>query len=232
MPSSLDDVTGPMVLGFRKDGTLFFSHQGRLPVAGDSSSLERALAAGATSQATGIDYPLFGASTFGSDPGATDMSAIRQGADYTVVGAFDRYCAGCIDELEHWSAAGQLADFCGSSSGFCQIFALEAELARPNTPDGRAAMYYDIKSNFLTPRGVEVPLLIDVDEFGDDYSRIFYSYLTPLNPDWGGRYGTVIYDREGKILAAFPGGVVHDPDPVLATLETLRSVGFAGASGP
>ena len=219
-PSSIKKVDGPLVFVFRKNGKLIYTHEGLLPRESQSNSLEKVLSAGANERAAIVDFPLYGESSYEQEPKNLSMSAILRQAKYTVIAGFGPTCSGCIEELEHWSEAGELAGFCKDSNGFCQVFALDENLPRPNTPQGRRARFDLVKDNFFRPSHVKVPLLLEQEVFSDYFGRLYQSYLS-LYFKWQS-YGTVLYDREGKIIYDFPGGKVYKPDPILKTLQTLK----------
>lgn len=223
VPVSLPAVDGPLVFAFRRDGMLVHSWEGLLPAADEAKSIENVVAGPLNQRATGINYPVFG-DIGDRSPGSTDLAVLRAKAKYTVVTAFDRYCGGCLEELQAWSEPAELNDYCAKSRGFCQVVALEAELAPTNLPDGRRSFYHEIKADFFAANHISVPLLIDELQVGEGFSRIFEGYFTPMYPQWGGVYGSVVYDREGKVMAQFKSQGAHAKDPILALLKTLKNL--------
>lgn len=219
-PFSIKKVEGPLVFGFRRNGQLVYSHEGLLPRDGQTNSLEGVLRSGARERAPIINYSVFGGLTHGSAPQNLSMSTALNQAKYTVVAGFAPTCSGCIDELEHWSLDGELADFCEQSEGFCQVFALDENLARPTNTSGRLRRFNQTQNNYFKPRNIKVPLLLEAEIFSDNFGRFYQSYLS-LYFKWGS-YGTVIYDREGKVIFDFLGGKVYKPDPILKILKELK----------
>jgi hypothetical protein len=223
-PSGIPSVKGPIVLGFNKDGSLFYSWEGPLPDKTSPTSIKAAIERGGSGRAKGADFQTYDGSEL------VNFSELTQRSKFTVFTAFDRLCGSCLEELAHWSGAAvkkddeSLLSFCEKDPDFCQVIALEAELARPNTAQGRDDFYHEIVNNYFKPNGIRVPLFLDVNSF-NDYGRIFESYLTNTHPNWDGVYGTVVYDREGKILKDFKSEGPKTPDPVLTTLKIYKSKG-------
>lgn len=220
------ELTGPLVLGFDGDGKLVYSKEGALS-ANDLASAMGAADFGAV--ARGPDFRLYDQAT--SEFGFADM---RRKAAFTVVTAFGSMCSSCILELKHWSEPGQLVDFCAARPDDCQVRALETG----ELPAGQTLAQYHEGILNGTPGfdgfaalGIRASLVLDPlpkylpPDFTDNLDRFFEGYLiaNSPNPEWWGDPRTVIFDREGKVVAQFksetpPAG---EDDPVFKKLKAL-----------
>jgi hypothetical protein len=139
------------------------------------------------------------------------FAELRVKSDYTVFATFEQTCTGCIQELTHWSAPGGLLDLCQANPGRCQVLALETGF--PDSLD--FAKHHDGVMASLQPHGIRAPVVLDQEPYGDDgqgyIRRVFDGYLSARFPRWEMGYGTVIYDREGLIVADFKPGTPGDP---------------------
>ena len=221
-------VNGPILLGFDRSGRLVYSHDGALTAGDLALALQ---AAAAHTPARGPDFGLYGR-VLGSEAqiGFADW---RLRAEYTVLSAFGAYpvpCGSCMAELAHWSAPGQLVDYCASHGDRCQVAALETHT--PNAGESLGQYYNRVENgdghgwSGLAARHLRVPLVLDPvpDPDGSNYlKRLFDGYMVGLHPEWAQEYRTFIYDREGKMVAAFrsEAPAAGQDDPVLATIKKL-----------
>jgi hypothetical protein len=190
---TLPSVEGSLLLGFAKNGTLVVSHEG--PLAADAFD---ALVAGVRD-----DVPAKGPAFrfYDKARGELSFAELRRAARYTIVNSFSTICGSCITELKHWSAPGNVVDFCAARPGDCQIVAVE----RTDGVEQSAGLagYYDDVMKVFASEAIRVPMLLDPTPVDDYLARYFDGYVCALKPAWGGLYGTLVYDREGKIVASF-----------------------------
>ena len=75
---------------------------------------------------------------------------------------------------------------------------------------------------------ITIPLLLDSTPYGEDgmgyLKRFFDAYLFTTFPNWEGYFGTVVFDREGKILAGFKSESPGEVDPVLSYIKKIVEV--------
>jgi hypothetical protein len=226
---SLPEVAGPLVLGFDAAGRIVFAKEGAL-AAGELAALA---AKPRLEPARGPDFAMYRRTEAGADE-TFGFATWRQKARYTVLSAWGAYplpCGSCIEELQRWSGEGALLDYCAARPTQCQMAALETHLPEADSGKTLAGFYDGILhgdgADFdgFAALGIRVPLLLDPRPEGDDpqgyLRRIFDGYLVASFPDWGKEYRTVIYDREGKIVAAFRSMPGAAEDPVLKTLRRL-----------
>lgn len=209
----LPEVTGPLLMVFAKDGRLVASRQGELSA--DAAVLWlTGLAADARAQGPNFRF-------FEPTRGDFGFAEILAKSTYTIVNVLsaDPPCASCLKALQQWSQPGDLVDFCAARPTQCQIVALESD----GPVQGSAAKpeYYrrllegyqrprgssDPQGNFpgFNPLGIRVPLLLESYPVsgpnGNEYLRRFAGgYLGALRPNMPRGNGSLIFDREGKIL--------------------------------
>jgi hypothetical protein len=190
---TLPGVEGSLLLGFAKNGTLVVSHEGAL--AADAFD---ALVAAARD-----DVPAKGPAFrfYDKARGERSFADVRRAARYTIVNSFSTVCGSCITELKHWSAPGNVVDFCAARPGDCQIVTVERTDGVEE--DAGLAGYYDDVMKVFESEAIRVPLLLDPTPVDDYLARYFDGYVCALKPGWGGLYGTLVYDREGKVVASF-----------------------------
>lgn len=190
---SLPPVSGPIVMGFAADGRLAVSHEGDLTPAG----FDRLVAQmDPKLPARGPDFRFYNPVR-----GEFRFADLRRQARYTVVNAFSTICSSCIAELKHWSRPGNLVDFCAERPDECQIVAVErTDDLEPTT--GLPGTYNRVVST-LAAEGIRVPVLLDPTPLDDYLGRFFDGYVAALKPEWGGLFGTLVYDREGKVVTSF-----------------------------
>jgi hypothetical protein len=226
---TIPEVAGPLVLGFNADGRLVFSHEGKL--AGGQVAAAMAKPGFGTSTPGGPDFKLYSKAD-----GEFRFGSYRQQARYTVVMAWGAYpvpCTSCIAELKHWSAPGQLVDYCTARPTQCQVVGLETHLPdNPEDPAAMAAFYEGIINGDgqgfegIGPMGIRVPLVLDPLPIngpnGNEYlRRVFDGYMLASVPEWGFDYRTFVYDREGKVIARFKAEEPGAEDPVLKLMKRL-----------
>jgi hypothetical protein len=224
VPSSLPELEEPMLLGFFPNGRLVLSREGAFSADSLAKELESPLL---VERPKGPDFQLLGDDKIGSFVGEISFSNLLQDADFTIVAGFDVACSSCVEELKHWSEEPttehpelQLFDYCKSSNGLCQILALETYPPFGQTPQ---QMYEEIKPQ-MGSLGIRVPLLVDREKVENEFSRFFEGHLSAKFPEWEGLPGTVIYDREGKIIASFKSQLPGERDMVFETMKTLRQI--------
>jgi len=219
----LASVAGPLVMVFARDGRLVFSREGSVT----RDELAAVLAdASTTTRARGPDFRFHGIGR-----GEFRFGDVRPLARYTVVSAFGKLCTSCMSELKHWSKTGELVDYCAASNGGCQVFGVENGLPE----DGQSIDEYlgalqngdDFFDGFAR-MGIRVPYAIDPQPMDDadglGYLRRFFDgYLMAQFPGFGLDFRTVIYDRDGRIVAVFKAEGVTGDDPVLTRLKSLLS---------
>jgi hypothetical protein len=226
---SMPEVQGPLILGFNSVGQIVFVREGLL-AKGELAARWRS--SGFTSPVPGPEFPLYA-----KDKGEFKFSSLLTQAEYTVVAAWGAYpipCSSCIAELKHWSAPGQLYDFCKGRQNQCQIVALETHLPDEGGDQSMESFFdgilYGDGETFdgFQALGIRVPLVLDpVPLYGDDgrgyLKRFFDGYLVASMPSLGFEYRAVIFDREGKIVSAFKAAPPGDNgvDPVLQTLQRM-----------
>ncbi len=226
VPQSVPEVKGPIVMAFDRDGQLRFAKEGAVAEV-ELQQIYESLAQPAVPAI--VDFQLYGDNQKQEFAGNVSFAQIRQKSKYTVVAGFDPGCGSCVDELKHWSEPSQtreeprLMQFCKEQPDFCQVYALETYSVSGRGAASVADLYEQIKRE-MDDLSLHVPTLVDRQEVGDGFSRFFEGYLAPLHRgQWPvGEPGTVIYDREGKILAGFRSVGAVEPDPVLQVLKTLR----------
>lgn len=190
---TLPGVEGPLLLGFAKNGTLVVSHEGAL--AADAFD---ALVAAARDDvpAKGPDFRFYDKAR-----GELSFAGLRRAARYTIVNSFSTVCRSCITELKHWSAPGNVVDFCAARPADCQIVTVERTDGVEE--NGGLAGYYDDAMAVFQSEAIRVPMLLDPTPVDDYLARYFDGYVCALKPEWGGLYGTLVFDREGKVVASF-----------------------------
>jgi len=219
VPGALPVFDKSMLFGFYPSGKMVLSYSGDLQAAAVQAELSSESLSVAP---TGPDFQVYGDLVTGSLGGEQSFSEIHSKSAYTVVAGFDVGCGSCVEELQHWSLSGSkhLLDFCRSSQGFCSVVALETYPAYNMTP---AQQYEEVKTS-LASLNIRVPLVVDRQTFATDFSRFFEAYLAPRHQDWQGLPGSVIYDREGKIVASFRSTGPKEPDPILGALKYLQQM--------
>ena len=217
----IPEVSGPLTMAFDKDGRLLYGTEGEVKTHEILSAIEENKAA----EHLGPQFEFYHPG-MNTDDNVT-LSEIVSQADYTVVNVFGNGCSSCAAELKHWSAPGELLDFCEKSGGKCQVLALDE--AYPD--DLSATEYHKVMTQGGTlfgfmevdgteAQGIRVPVIVDPvssENFG--INRFFQGYLAGQLPHWNG-FGTVVYDREGKIIAEFSGDHGSE-DPVFAKIKKL-----------
>ena len=190
---SLPSVQGPLWLAFEASGRLAWSHEGNLAATEFDEHVRRI---DPKLPARGPDFRFYSAER--AEFGFADL---RRQARYTIVNAFSTICSSCIAELKHWSLPGNIVDFCAGRPDDCQIVAVE----RTDFVDPRQGLraYYDSVVSTLAAESIRVPVLLDPTPVEDYLARFFDGYVSALKPEWGGLYGTLVYDQEGKIVKSF-----------------------------
>jgi hypothetical protein len=190
-------VEGPLTLGFNADGLLVFSAEGALA----EGSIQAVVNSDSlTMPAEGPNFPFMN-----STLGAFGFATTRRQAKYTVIHTFATSCDSCRAELQHFSAEGGLLDRCQARAGLCQMAAVES--GEPE--DGQAASlpsYLTSVESWASGLNIRVPMWIDTrltaGDWTKDWVRFLKGYVVALAGGESG-YRTVVYDREGKVLASF-----------------------------
>jgi hypothetical protein len=224
-PGNLPAQTEPMTVGFFPSGKMIMAHEGAIT----ADSLRAELnSPNLAERPRGPDFKLIGDDKTGAFVGDLRFGQTLQDAEFTIVGGFDVGCFSCVEELKHWShpfdpAKPQqrfLMEYCANSNGFCQVLALETY---PPLSGTAQQMYESIKP-VMQAKGIRIPLLVDAEKFEGEFSRFFEAHLTPKFPEWEGLPGTVIYDREGKIVVGFRSAREGEENAVLDTIKYLKAV--------
>lgn len=209
----LPEVEGPLVLGFAKSGRLIYSAEGAL--SREALNAEIRSDGFGRDYARGPDFALFDAR------GEWRFADWRRQAKLTVVNNWGEFCSDCVKELKKWSEPGELFDYCHARPKDCQLGAVESGV--PDAGQSLSEYHQSLVAKFSAPgKEVRVPILVDPVPNPDDENyqhRLFAGYFTALFPEWGNVYRTVIYDREGKIIAAFKSEAIKGQDPVLQSVK-------------
>lgn len=191
---SLPAVQGPLLLGFdSSNGRLTLSHEG----VWTPQAFDLAIAANRDLlPARGPDFRWY-------DPGRGEFgfADVRRMTRYTIVNTFSTVCSSCITELKEWSASGQIIDFCAARPNDCQVMAVER--TDQQEPNEDLASYYRRMQQILVEEGIRVPMYLDAKPIDDYLGRFFDGYIAALKPEWGGLFGSLVYDQEGKIVQSF-----------------------------
>lgn len=204
------------VLGFSKAGKLVYSSEGRTITEDDL--------VGAMTRSDWGRLPDAAAFPFYTYAGGIEqrptLRDFRENAYYTVVNVVGRLCASCIEELILRNKPNRLFDQCQSRPGKCQMIAMEYTRSQPADIE---ATWLEISSEF-TKYGIRTPLFLDPETTRS--KRFFEGYLRgSIGKSWPGP-GTVIYDREGKIVwyEASPARVTDDHESEAALKVLLDSI--------
>jgi hypothetical protein len=224
-PGNLPEQTEPMVVGFFPSGKMILAHEGKV----NADSLRSELGSpNLAERPRGPDFKLIGDDKTGAFVGDVRFSQTLQDAEFTIVGGFDVGCFSCVEELKHWSHPYNpskpqerfLMEYCANSNGFCQVLALETY---PSLSGTAQQMYESIKP-VMQAKGIRIPLLVDAEKFEGEFSRFFEAHLTPKFPEWDDLPGTVVYDREGKIVVGFRSAREGEENAVMDTIKYLHAV--------
>lgn len=212
---SLPVVQGPLLFGFdSSDGRLLLSYEG----AWQPPQFDAAVAAASRDQlpARGPDFPWYDARR-----GEFGFADVRRTSRYTVVNTFSTVCSSCISELKAWSRPSQLIDFCAVRPRDCQVMAVER--TDQLTANEDLPSYYARMQQLLDEEGIRVDMALDTKPIDDYLGRFFDGYIAALKPEWGGLFGTIVYDREGKIVRSFApaDAETDDHDEILRYLQGL-----------
>ena len=230
---SIAEVTGPMIFAFAKEGQLLFTHEGAI----DSSILNQWHSSNDTIN-QGPNFAFYKKED--GVPLNFQFSEMRKQSKYTIVNVWTGGpppCSNCIDELSHWSEPGGLFEFCEQNSHECSVVALETGVPDPVT-DQAMSDYFDgwingIPGDFdgFKAMGIHADVMLDPhpnwgdngDEFKD---RFFDGYLQASRPDLYTNPRSIIYDREGKLLATFetPLEPKNEPDHVFLKIKELLQI--------
>jgi len=148
-------------------------------------------------------------------PSSTEMLSKKLArAEFTVVNTFSDLCMSCFDELRAWSAAGQAFDLCQKPK--CQF--INVENGYPEDED--FSQRFPRLLTLLHTENVEknVGLVLDPVLSEQWESRFFDGYLSSKFPEWGGVFGTVIYNKKGEIVWNERAG---DPEVVTEKIKEL-----------
>jgi hypothetical protein len=211
-PEKFDE---PMLMAFLSSGKLVSSHLGAVT---KDQLIAEMNQAHFSERPIGANFRVVGDNQAGNFVGNIDFEKVLPDAEITVVAGFDVGCSSCVEEMQHWSLKNGLLDYCRNSDSFCQLFALETY---PPYNETAEQMYHSIRAN-MANLGIRVPVWVDRQLFGGEFSRFFESYLSAKNPQWHGLPGTAIYDREGKIIAAFRSEGKGGDDKVFAVVDYLH----------
>jgi hypothetical protein len=199
---SIPAVEGPMTFVFSSTGNMVFSHEKTL----GKNQLDSTLNAKTETVNVGPNFPVY-------DGEVQSFAEVRRQNQFTILnlwGAYPSPCGSCVEELKHWSQAGGLVDFCAERPGFCKVYAMEPNLPDPQTAASMTERYRglllgnDVFDGF-GPLNIRTTLLLDPSPtvIPESYVERFYGYLQALKPEWLSDFRTVIYDREGKIVATY-----------------------------
>lgn len=224
-PVAIPAVGRPMVLAFNASGRILLAEMGTV-AASDLAALSPDQPSPRVQ-----DWPLYGDNRKGDKIGNVSVADIIPQSQFTVFVNFDFYCTGCIEELALQSQPGPkyLYDYCAKHPSFCQVYALERKYM-PYDYGMSIEEGYDFgkdlfRSNLEENGGaVRVPLLIEREAIPGNYTRFSDGYLVPLFPNWDHNFGSVIMDKEGKIIADFKSEGAVEVDPILATLKKLEGI--------
>jgi len=147
------------------------------------------------------------------------FSNIRAPSYYTIVDVVGRMCDSCIKELILRSKPGKLYDRCSHHPEKCRMFALENSAVE--SPSELGPLYDEIAGDFKLD-GIRVPLMLDAAIATP--KRFFDGYIMAKGLLTGP--GTVIYDREGKIVwfETTPAVVTDDHEAEEALERLLKAV--------
>ena len=212
---NIDPVNGPLTLMYHKSGKLLYSKEGKISKNTLLGNMKKSV------RAKRPDFKLLG-----KNAESVSFDNWLGKAKYSIVVTFGYDCSSCVKELSHLSEKGNLVDFCAESNGQCQIAGIETNVPSENIvdqPDPQnpvkptLAEYYELLyegNKYIEGfknSGIRSPYFIDpgpMDEDGLQPDRVF-GYFSATFPEWEGLYGTLIYDREGKVVYS---GILSDEE--------------------